>query len=213
MENIVQYLYMVPAILFSLTVHEYAHGRMALHFGDTTARDAGRLTLNPLKHLDPIGTLAFFIIRFGWAKPVPVNLMNLRNPLRDSMYVAFAGPASNILLALICSSLLHMEWLVNFLLTSSLLSPILMMLLYGVILNVILGVFNLIPVPPLDGSRIIYGVLPRELAMSYSRIEPYGMFILIGMMFLGLFQTIITPVVHWTTSTMVPEQLQYIFGL
>ena len=163
-----QWIFVLAA---AVILHEYAHGWVALKLGDPTAKLLGRLTLNPLKHIDPIGTILVPIITkltlgfpFGWAKPVPVNFTNLRNPKRDMILVAAAGPAINIVLALIASVLFP-------------LGPQIFGL--AVVINLMLAVFNMIPIPPLDGSRILAGFLPTSLARQYLFLEPFGFIILI----------------------------------
>ncbi|MCK5682212.1 site-2 protease family protein [bacterium] len=184
MESIAQKLiiYAVP-ILFGLTVHEYAHGLMADRLGDSTPRDMGRLTLNPLSHLDPIGTLVFFVTQaFGWAKPISINPDNLASPRRYMMWIALAGPLANFLLSLFCALLYHF---LNFLAIAKLISagwlfiPIQQMLAAGVVVNISLGLINLIPIPPLDGGRILAGILPEKASGILSKIDSYGAILLI----------------------------------
>ncbi|MDY3331665.1 MAG: site-2 protease family protein [Pelistega sp.] len=178
----------VPPLLFAITLHEAAHGYAARYFGDNTAYVLGRISLNPTRHIDPIGTLALpgllialsspFV--FGWAKPVPVSIGNLRNPKRDMIYVAAAGPAANLVMALLWALLLKFYAIVE--LDSDVLIT---MALMGVKLNVILMLFNLLPVPPLDGGRILIGLLPMKASLALARIEPYGMFIVLGLLLIG----------------------------
>jgi len=178
---------LIPVFLMALTVHEFAHAWVADRLGDATARLRGRLTLNPLPHLDPIGTLAILFLGFGWARPVPVDGRSFRHPRRDFMLVAAAGPASNLLLAAIMAFLFEMlpwrtvgqEW-------HWLALPVYSMLRAGVSINVLLMVFNLLPVPPLDGSRVLAGLLPVRQALTYSRLEPYGFLIIFLLSFSGL---------------------------
>ena len=193
-------------VLFAITVHETSHGLAARYFGDKTAEMLGRLTLNPLKHIDPVGTILvpalmiyFTGYAFGWAKPVPVNASNLRNPKKDMMWVAMAGPASNFIMALIWAALLHLS--VMFIDSRSSVSLFLLLMpIAGITINVILGVLNLLPIPPLDGGRIMNGMLSPRASMQYSKIEPYGFFIIIGLMVSGILASVIFPVISWVLT-------------
>ncbi len=187
--QIKEIILLVPVILFALTVHEYAHGWMAERFGDDTARMAGRLTFNPIVHLDPIGTLMLFFAHFGWAKPVPVDPRRMKNPRKDMIWVSLAGPASNLVLALVFGLMIRV-YLPGFgsveriLSSSGMLKGLLGFLILGLEINLALALFNLIPIHPLDGSRILSGLLPLNQAYLYSRLEPHGMMILIGLIIL-----------------------------
>ena len=180
-------VWILPLVI-AITFHEAAHGFVAHHFGDNTAYERGRVTINPLKHIDPFGTLLFPAMLllahapflFGYAKPVPVNFRALRNPRIDMVWVALAGPATNIALALIAAAALHLlpyapdnsaQWIFD-------------NLKNALVINVVLAVFNMMPIPPLDGGRVAVGLLPNFLAVPLSRLEPFGMLILIGLLIL-----------------------------
>ena len=186
-------IYALP-VLFAITVHEAAHGYAARHFGDHTAYMLGRITLNPLKHIDPIGTILMPIMLyfatsgaflFGYAKPVPVNFGHLRNPKRDMVWVALAGPASNFVQAIVWAVV--MITLVG---TGMNERFFLEMARAGVLVNLVMWAFNLFPVPPLDGGRILVGLLPWKQAQMVSRLEPYGFFIVMGLVIFGVVGTI-----------------------
>jgi Zn-dependent protease len=181
MFNIQSLILSAPAILFGLTIHEFSHGYVAWRLGDPTAKMMGRLTLNPLKHLDPVGTIALFLFRFGWAKPVPIDPRNFRHPTRDMAISSLAGPAANLLTAGIAGIVLRV---LDLLRVGGFASALVG---YFVLFNLILCFFNLIPIPPLDGSRLVYHLLPPDLAAGYARLERYGFLILIGIIFLGQF--------------------------
>ena len=182
-------LYALP-VLFAITVHEAAHGYAARHFGDNTAYALGRITLNPLKHIDPMGTILMPLLLyvatsgaflFGYAKPVPVRFGNLRNPKRDMIWVALAGPAANFIQAFLWGALL-------FVLKGADVSEpfFLKMAQGGILVNVVMFVFNLFPLPPLDGGRILVGLLPYRQAVWVSRVEPWGFFIVMGLVIAGV---------------------------
>jgi len=179
MFNIQAIVLSAPAILFGLTIHEFSHGLVAWRLGDPTAKMMGRLTLNPLKHLDPIGTIALFLFRFGWAKPVPIDPRNFRHPTRDMAISSLAGPAANLLTAAVAGIILRVLFLFH---VGGFFTTLVM---YFVLFNLILCFFNLIPIPPLDGSRLLYHLLPPDLAAGYARLERYGFVILIGVILLG----------------------------
>jgi Zn-dependent protease len=176
-------------LIFAITLHEAAHGYVARMFGDNTAYMMGRITLNPVKHIDPIGTIVFPLISmviggvfFGWAKPVPVNFANLRNPKRDMLWVAAAGPASNLAQALVWGGLAKAIDLSNS--SSGVAEFWFAVAVAGILWNVVIAIFNLFPILPLDGGRMVTSLLPDRLAYSYARLEAYGMPILIGLIIL-----------------------------
>jgi len=188
-------------ILFAITVHEASHGYVAKHFGDLTAEKMGRISLNPFRHIDPIGTIVLPAITlivggvlFGWAKPVPVNFANLRNPKKDMLWVAAAGPASNLVMAIVWGILLGFVQRGlqsgEFPIAANLFID---MAYVGITINIVLMVLNLLPMPPLDGGRIAVSLLPNNLAMQLSRIEQYGFIILIALMFTGVLGKILSP--------------------
>lgn len=187
-------------VLFAITLHEVAHGWVAMKLGDRTAELAGRLTLNPVRHIDPMGTVIIPIVLiflgapfiFGWAKPVPVAFHNLRQPRRDMILVAGAGPASNLLMAMgwaLFGGILSASSGADSFTSNWLLG----MCVVGIQINVILAVFNMLPIPPLDGGRVLAGLLPPQNRFFLHRIEPYGMMIVIGLMFTGVLWAVVDP--------------------
>ena len=192
-------IWAVP-VLFAITLHEAAHGWVASKLGDPTARQLGRITMNPIKHIDPVGTvvvplvlvmLSGFII--GWAKPVPVDPRHFKQPLLDMALVALAGPASNFLMA--CGWALMITLSTTVLAESSMAIHLLKMAKAGMTINLILMVLNLVPIPPLDGGRVVAGVMPKEIALSFMRIEPFGMWIILALLFTGVLGQILWPLV------------------
>jgi len=209
MQNfILQLIILAPPILLALTVHEFAHGYVAYRFGDPTARDQGRLTLNPLKHLDPLGTLAFFIIKIGWAKPVPVNPGYFKNPQKDMLWVALAGPAVNFVLAVISAIGVKIVWFIASnisysALAEAILVPLNEVLMASVWINLVLCIFNFLPIPPLDGSKILAGLLPPDLARSYASVERYGFAIIMVLAFTGILSKMIMPVISFARNILL----------
>ena len=199
-------------VLFAITLHEAAHGYVARHFGDMTAYQQGRISLNPMRHIDPIGTLLVPLltmlvggILFGWAKPVPVNFAALRHPKKDMLWVALAGPGMNLLMALGWALVYKLAWSFP---GSYFAEPAMMMAEWGIKINAVLMVLNLLPLPPLDGGRVAISLLPHRQAFQLSKIEPYGMFILI---FLA-----VTPVLGWILLPLVKlvyQLISVLFGI
>ncbi|MDP2195089.1 MAG: site-2 protease family protein [Rhodocyclaceae bacterium] len=203
MENIIQTLaiYALP-VIFAITLHEAAHGYAARHFGDPTAWQQGRITLNPIKHVDMVGTLLvpalilFFskgAFLFGWAKPVPVNFGLLRRPKQDMFWVAAAGPGANLFMAFVWALLLKLAVVMP---ANAYSLPLAEMARAGITVNGVLMLLNLLPLPPLDGGRIAVSLLPHGAAWRLARVEPYGFFILLALLFLGVLENILTPLLR-----------------
>ncbi len=192
-------------VIFAITLHEAAHGYVARFFGDMTAAAAGRITVNPLKHIDPVGTILVPLvilltskllgggaILFGWAKPVPVNFARLRRPKQDMLWVAAAGPGINFVMAVFWSLMIQLGHALG---SGPVAAPLMLMGAAGVFINVILMALNLIPLPPLDGGRIAVSLLPMKQAMQFARLEPYGLFIMLGLLFTGILGIILWPLI------------------
>lgn len=217
-ENLIQFISIAAIpILFAITLHEAAHGYVARHFGDMTAYQQGRITLNPLRHIDPVGTILLPLltliltfksggILFGWAKPVPVNFAALRHPKKDMLWVAFAGPAANLFMALCWALLAKMSWLNpgNYFAV-----PLYEMALMGVQINVTLMLLNLLPLPPLDGGRMAISLLPQRQAYKLAQFERYGIFILI---FMAIFPPG-SPVLWWILSPLIRTMSYVIYSI
>jgi Zn-dependent protease len=212
--TIQQIAVMALPVLLAITVHEAAHGYAARKFGDNTAMMLGRLSLNPLKHIDPVGTVLVPVVvylttgfLFGWAKPVPVNFRNLRNPRRDMALVAAAGPGANLLMAIAWVVIIKLGLLVAD--TAPWVTlPLIYMGGFGLLINVILMVLNMLPILPLDGGRVLSPMLPPRLSVYYARLEPYGLYIILGLLVTGLLGQIIWPIVQ-----VVQDLLRGLVGL
>lgn len=199
LENPVFFVIIATSLLLSVTIHEFAHAYVANRLGDPTAKNLGRLTLNPLAHLDPLGTLSLLFLGFGWGKAVPVNYYNLKNPKRDVAIISFAGPGSNFAMAIMLTGAVK---IIEQVLTpgqnmaTAGLSLIIGGLLYPIILyNIVLGLFNLLPIEPLDGFKIVAGILPPKLSVQWVQLAPFGLFVLIFLAATGGVSKLLSPAV------------------
>ena len=199
MENLMFLIFIAPVLLFSVTIHEYAHGLAAQALGDPTPKLSGRMTLNPLKHIDPVGLLMLILVRFGWAKPVPVNPSYFADPDKDMALVSLAGPFSNFAFAVVVS-LVYKVIPVPAAGAGQFVSALFQ---YTIWINLALGIFNLLPIPPLDGSRLIRAVLPYEAASFMDSIEPYGFFILIFFLLFPGTSEIIMSIVNYFAAFLI----------
>lgn len=211
MDSIFFLIFQFIALIFSIIIHEISHGAMAFKLGDTTAKDAGRLTLNPLKHIDPIGSvilpLSLYLISaggfiLGWAKPVPYNPLNLKNPRSGSALIGIAGPLSNLILAAIFAIIIR---ILNPFSGLETIAPLLILFNVVVLINILLAVFNLLPIPPLDGASILFALLPTKYDALRRFLTQYGFYILIFFILFG-FQ-LITPIIYWTYAILVGQPL------
>jgi Zn-dependent protease len=182
-------LLLLPAVLVAVTIHEFAHALVADRLGDPTPRQLGRLTLNPLAHLDVLGTLFFVLFSFGWARPVPVNPRNFAHPRQGMLQVALAGPLANVTLAFVVGLVVKAQSL-----SGTVWGDLASMVVW---INVVLAVFNLIPIPPLDGSRILESLLPLEQAAAYARIQPYGTILILVLLYTGVVGQVMFPAIRW----------------
>jgi Zn-dependent protease len=212
MDSIIQSIaiYALP-VIFAITLHEAAHGYVAKHFGDLTAYSQGRVSLNPLRHIDPIGTILLPLVTlwlggilFGWAKPVPVNFAALRRPRQDMLWVALAGPAANLFMALLWGFMIKVGLDLP---ESNLSTPLVLMGEAGIKINVVLMVLNLLPLPPLDGGREAVSLLPPHMAQHFAKIEPYGFMILVLLLITGILGAVIGPFIFVTI-----QLVAWIFG-
>ncbi|OHB32355.1 MAG: peptidase [Desulfuromonadaceae bacterium GWC2_58_13] len=205
---------LVPALL-AITLHEVAHGYVAERLGDPTARLLGRLTLNPFKHLDPIGTVALLFVGFGWARPVPVNFGNLRHPKKDMIWVALAGPLMNFSLAVLSMLLLKSFTFLGHYFPSGtvalILQPLSLMAAFGLYINVILAVFNMLPIPPLDGGRVLIGLLPEKQGDFLARFESFGFVIIIFAIFATpVWPMLLQPVISFVVGMLAGSDLDVV---
>lgn len=206
---VTQLIVLAPGFLLAITVHEFTHGYVALRLGDPTAKQAGRLTFNPISHLDPFGTLALVLTQMiGWAKPVPVDPRYLRNPRQDLLWISLGGPAANLAAAVVLAVLLHAIAYAFFgrplsQTTRYFLQPMVMILQYGVIINVGLAVFNLIPIPPLDGAAVLAGLLPPKQAYQFEQLGQYGFIILLILIVSGAVGIIVRPIILAIVNTLL----------
>lgn len=198
---------LVPGFLLAITVHEFAHGYIAYRYGDPTAKVAGRLTFNPISHLDPFGTLAIVLAGIGWAKPVPVDPRYLRNPRKDMLWISLGGPAANMIAAVALALIFHILISglgVQAIRSNLVLQPLVGILILGVRTNVMLAVFNLVPIPPLDGSGILAGMLPRNMAYEFEKLQPYGFIILLILLVTNVLTYVIWPPIMFICRLLLP---------
>ncbi len=204
-QNPVEFIIIAILLLLAISVHEFSHALIADHLGDPTARLSGRLTLNPIAHLDPIGTLLLLFVGFGWGKPVPFDPFNLRNPKRDSALISFAGPGSNFVMAIVTGLILRAIAYIPFILFIPFITDVLSLFVY---FNILLGVFNLIPVHPLDGFKVVAGLLPKKYYYDWLSLEKYGIIFLILLIFpfFGSSPVIalISPIINFLVSLLLP---------
>ncbi len=197
-QNPLLFLFIAGSLVICISIHEFAHAYVADKLGDSTPRLLGRVTLNPRAHLDPIGTLLLIVAGFGWGKPVPFNPYNLKHPKRDSALIALAGPVSNFILAVILS--LMLKGLVFYAPSQLLMSFLQPFLFLTILYNLVLGIFNLIPIHPLDGFRIVNGLLPDDLSYQWLQMAPYGIYILLLLIITNTTDKLINPVIGFAAN-------------
>lgn len=202
MEFLIQIIIFLPAIIIALTFHEYAHAWVAYKLGDPTAKAEGRLTFNPIAHLDPLGTMMLILFRFGWGKPVPINEYNFADPVKGSALSALAGPMTNLILALTTAGIFNVLTITNPLISA--------MLTYFVLINILLMLFNLLPVPPLDGHKVVRALLPEKLRYSWESLENYSPFLLIGALFLIIYTGVLQTVISFVLDILIPQSQLYL---
>lgn len=209
--NPLGFLFWIVALIVAITVHEFSHALAADRLGDPTPRLGGRLTLNPLAHLDPLGTIMLFLVRFGWGKPVVFDPFNLRHPRRDAAIISLAGPVANLIVATLASIILNVlfSYRLPLMGTGVALFTLIALLQPIIVLNVVLAIFNLIPIHPLDGFKIVGGILPKQYAQQWSELEPYGILFLLFLIFpifgrVSPISQIISPIVGAILAILIP---------
>ncbi|MDR7869990.1 MAG: site-2 protease family protein [Tissierellaceae bacterium] len=189
------FLYNLPGLLVAIVFHEFSHGMAAYVLGDNTAKNSGRLTLNPIKHIDPVGFIAMLIFRFGWAKPVPINPLNFKNRKRDTLLVSIAGPAANFIISIIIILVFKANIVRNYIAIE--------MLFITLWYNIMLGIFNLLPFPPLDGSKVVASLLPEKIEYYFYKYERYLYLVLILLIFTDMIDKILSPVINIVINTLL----------
>jgi Zn-dependent protease len=202
MDFFYQTIIFLPAIIIALTVHEYAHAWVAYKLGDDTAKAHGRLTFNPLAHLDPIGTLTLIFFRFGWGKPVPINEYNFKNPVVGTALSSLAGPTSNLIMAGVGTGIFHLTFGINEILSLFLIS--------FVIINIVLMIFNLLPIPPLDGHKVVRALLPESIRYYWESIERFSPFLLIGVVIVFVYTGFMGTIIFSILRFLIPEYILYL---
>ena len=212
-ENIIGYLYAIPGVLFALSIHEFSHGFVAYKLGDPTARNMGRLTLNPIKHIDIFGLIAMFLVKVGWAKPVPINPRNFKKPRRDIALTSLAGPLSNLISALVGMIVfyifVYVVYVVNVKLPEELIRGLYFIIQNFIFLNIGLAIFNLIPIPPLDGSKILDSFLPPKALIVYHKYEDIIRLVLLAVLIFDVVS--IAPAIDFVYRILAVP-VDYIFG-